>query len=1123
MKAFILLMLISVMQVSASVYSQNTLLNLSLNEVALEEVFQTIENQTEFKFLYKDDMIDVNRKVTVAMEQGRVEDILDEVLSGYPVTYKVLENNLIVITPKNIQSIQQQKMAKGQVVDKGGMGMPGVNVIIKGTTTGTTTDLDGNFQIEMPSPQVTLVFSFIGYTQQEIVADGKMMHVVLQEETLGLDEVVVVGYGTQKKVNVTGAVVSVDSKKIEDRPTENVLKSLQGTVAGVTIISRPGSTSINIRGRGSLGSSSPLYVVDGIEVSSDFFNNMEPSSIENISFLKDASSAAIYGAKAAYGVVLVTTKTGKKGQFKVTYNGSAGFQTPTYKPDVLNSWDYAQMYREAQKNSNPNISESDYTYSLEDIAKYKSGEDLDRYPNTNWFDEVLNDNALFTKHNVQFTGGGEKIKYAFGLGYMKDESLTPGEATDRYNFSSKTTADLKSWLTITSNVNFIYKKYDREKGPASMVEFLRVPPTQVARHSNGEWGSVRDHANAVAEQINANPLRTWAESGRANSDTKHFLGTMSAKVTPMKGLSITNQLGYRYWDYRGFSFQNKTAGVPLFLEPSAGILPGTSTDVNQMNMDWQYSEKLIYDGWANYEKTINDDHNISAMVGFHADSYTYKNLKVGRKDFGSNEMNGIGGGSGDPDKQIKTEGNVIEETSYSYFGRVSYNYQQKYMFEANFRADASSRFFNGNPWGYFPSFSLGWRLDQEDFLANADWLNSLKLRASWGRNGNIYNVGRYDTYATYNANGTVLVGGQVLPLLSEGRIASEELTWETTTTNNIGVDAIFGNGLLGLTLDVYERTTNDILIQPDDVPTETGLDNSSVPARNVGTIRNRGIELGLNHRKEFGDFSYSVGGNLSYNKNKIMDLGGVDQLTPSGYFVYKKGYSVGSFFMYEADGLYSTEDIANGNVIPNGSQIPEAGMVKYVDQKTEDTDGDGKPDAGDGIINGKDRVIVGGDVPEFTYGLNVELNYKNFSLSMVGQGVTGVKVYMDNEASQAFFNNSVPRKWQMDNWTPDNQDAQYPKLFTENDARYVSNTRASSYWLFNASYFRVKNITLSYNLPKDLTRQIGLDKVRVYVSTDNPFTIRGDKRMKDFDPERSSGRGAQLGMKTFTSGISVTF
>jgi TonB-linked SusC/RagA family outer membrane protein len=1094
--------------------AQTLKFNFSVKNASIKEVMNKIEKESDYYFYYDSDEIIIKHKVSGKFENSSILEILDQIFENTNLSYRIIDNYIAIIPDvEKMQNnaAQTQVVIKGYVRDHTGEPLPGVNVFEKvNPSNGVITGVDGSYSINVSSDQAVLTYSFIGFTNQEIQVAGRTtIDVTLVEEMTGLDEIVVVGYGTKKKVNLTGAVATIDGEALESRPTENILKSLQGTVPGVTIIDRPGGTQINIRGRGTFaGASSPLYIVDGIEVSSDFFNNLDPTIVENISFLKDAASASIYGAKAAYGVVLVTTKQGKSEKLNVTYNGSYGEQKATYIPDVLNSAQYAEMYRISEINSG--IDEANLRFSLEDIRKYKDGSDPDLYPNSNWFDLVLEPSAKFTKHSLNVSGGSEKVQYIFGLGYQRDESLTPGAATDRYNFLTKTSADLKDWLTVSSNVNFIYKKYNNSMGGASLTEFLRVPPTQVARHTDGNWGSIRNFRQATAEEINYNPLRRLMTRGRDNSGTKHFLGNVNAIIKPFDGFKFTNQLGYNYFDYRSFSFLNTVEGVPSYLNPGGGIIPGTDSDVNQMNNYWSYNEKLIYDGWINYDKIIHSVHNVGVMVGMHADSWHSKHMDVGRKMFPSNDMNAINGGSTDPDNQLTTYGSFNEETSLSYFGRATYNYDGRYLFEANFRADASSRFANVGKWGYFPSFSAGWRISEEVFMSNLSWLDNLKVRASWGKNGNIRNVGLYDTYDTFSGAGTVYNGGTVLPILIEGRISNPTLTWEKTTTTDLGFDLSIKNGLLGLTFDYYKRVTDDILVEQTDILPETGI--YSLPYKNVGMVDNSGIELALTHQRSFGDFSYNVGFNMAYMKNEITDLGdGIDKLPPSGYWINQVGHAIGSFYMYEADGLYSTDDIANGDVVEFGGYDIEAGMVKLVDQD------------GDGEITADDRTIVGSDVPDLTYGINIELHYKDFSLSALGQGISGVKVYMDNEASQAFFNSAVPRNWQLDHWTPDNQGARYPKLFKENDLRYQYNSIQSSYWLFNANYFRIKNITLGYSLPKHVINTIGLEKVRVFVSGDNLFTIRGDKRMEDFDPERSSGRGVQLGMKTYTGGVSITF
>ncbi len=1030
-----------------------------------------------------------------------------------------------MIADRGVETLQpgdrrEKQTVAGTVVDSNGDPVVGATIMEKGSSNGTVTDLDGNFTLQNVLPSATLTISFLGYKTVDLLVAGKsVVHVSMKEDVSTLDEVVAIGYGTQKKVNLTGAVASVDAQKLASRPSTNVLSTLQGAVSGVTVISRPGSTSLNIRGRGNLGASEPLYIVDGVEVTSSFFNAMDPNNIETVSFLKDASSAAIYGAKAAYGVVLVTTKSGKAGQLRISYNGLVGSQSPTYLPKTVNSVQYAEMYKQAELNSG--VSPENLTFTDEIIQKYRDGSDPDLYPNTDWFDLVLKKHSLMTKHNLQLSGGSEKFNYILGLGYMRNETLTPGEGTDRYNVSTKTSLDLKPWLNITSNVSFIYDKYNRKNGNINTINMLNVPPTQVAIQSNGEWGSIRNGKTATAEQINNNQLRNLREGGRGNSNTRRLLGTVAAELRLLEGLTVTNQIGYNYTDYRGFTFLNRKAGVPNFLSPTGAIVGGTASATNQMDQDWNYSEKLIYDGWANFRRTFKSVHELTAMAGVHADTYTYKRLTVGRKDFASNDMNDFTGGSTNPNNQLVTNrqgGDFYqEETMNSYFGRLGYTYAQKYLLEANFRADASSRFAKNGRWGYFPSFSAGWRVEQEAFMKRFTWIDALKLRASWGKNGNIKNIGLYDTYSTYSASNNIILGGEVMPILTEGRIGNTDLTWETTTTLDFGLDLNVKNGLLGLTVDYYNRLTDGILIQANDIMTETGLSTSQIPARNVGKVRNSGIELTLTHANRIGDLVYNLGFNMTYNKNRIVDLGDrVDQLPPSGYWVFKKGGSIGDFYMLEANGLYSEEDINSGKYVPYGQFKPGAGMVKYVDQPTENG-------VGDGVINDKDRVVVGNDVPKFTYGTTLDLSYKNFTLSVLGQGVTGVKVYIDYEGSQAFFDNSVPREWQLDNWTPENPNAIYPKLFVPASTNYKYNNYQSSFWLFNAAYYRIKNITLGYNLPQSILSKLSVSSARVYVSGDNLFTIRADHRMKDFDPEIASARGYQIGLKALTFGVSLEF
>jgi len=1131
MKAIVVLLLVTFIQAhSATGFSQEKQVNLKLKKASILEVISEIENQSDYKFFFSPNSIDIDKVVSVDIQEKDMVTVLEEVFGKNGVVYRIIDNQVILTTPTNVTTLtskQQTITVTGLVRDVNGDPLPGVNVFEKSNpTSGVITGIDGKYSIKVSSVETILSFSYIGFESQDVnVSSRNNIDITLVEEYTDLDEVVVVGYGTQKKVNLTGSVATIKGEQLESRPTNNVMKAIQGTVPGVTVVDRPGGTQLNIRGMGTFAGdadavdskSQPLYIVDGIEVSAGFFNLLDPATIESVNFLKDAASGAIYGAKAAYGVVLVETKSGEKGKAKVNYNGSFGSKKATVLPDVCDSWQYAEEYRKSQLNSGD--TEDMMLFSLDDIQKYKDGSDLDLYPNSDWFDIVLKPSAFFTRHNLQISGGAEKINYLFSVGYQRDEELVPGRGTDKYNFLLKTSSDVNDWLRLDASVNFVNKKFHRTTGNVSYTEMLRAKPTLTNKQSNGEWGSVLHHQEASAEDIGRNQQRKLEEAGRGNSSNRELLTNFGAVISPIKGLTITNQVGYNYWTNESFSFNNKMDGVPSFINPSKDPMAGVGT--NSMENRWYNSEKIIYDGWINYAKKI-DAHNLSIMAGMHADDWRYNYLKVGRKNFGSDDMSSINGGSTVPEDQITTEGYVLEESALSYFGRFNYDFNGKYLFEVNFRADGSSRFSKIGKWGHYPSFSAGWRISEESFMQSATWLDNLKMRASWGKNGNIKSSGRYATYDLFSSSGTVVNGGEIVNTVTEAQIANPDLTWEETETVDIGLDMTIKNGLVNLTFDYFNRYTDNVLVNKTDVPYEAGLPNT--PFVNMGQAKNNGIELAISHHKQIGDFSYDVGFNVAKINNEITDLGGVDQLAPeNNYFINKVGYAIPSFWGLEADGMYSTEDIANGDVIPYGSQIPEAGMLKYVDQLTEDTDGDGIPDKGDGVINSDDRKIIGQVYPDLTYGININLNYKNWSLSALGQGTSGADVYLDLEASMAFFNGNALREWHLDNWSPENQGAVYPKLYKPSDERTVYNQNYSSFWLFDADYFRVKNITLSYDIPSIILDKVGLEKVKIYVSGDNLFTFSAEKRMKDFDPERSSGRGVQLNMKTYTAGLSVSF
>lgn len=1034
------------------------------------------------------------------LKQNQVSLLL--IALAFPVS--VTTSSLYAATT-DVSITQQQKAISGVIFD-GAMNEPliGANVIVKGTTNGTVTDLDGKFTLEA-NPNDILVISSIGFKTIEIKAsEAAKGKIILSEDSQALDEVVIVGYGTQKKVNLTGAVASVSSEELKERVNTNVLASVQGQVPGVTIISRPGAApSINFRGRGNLGTSSPLFVIDGAIADATVFSALDPNTIESVSFLKDAASSAIYGSRAAYGVVMVKTKGGKEGDLKVNYNGYFGVKMATYTPKVLSSEWYARLANEAALNDNPN---AQVPYTDEMIQKFRDGSDPDMYPNTNWYDLVLDDVSTITKHSLSFSGGN-KVKYYTGLGYTFDDKFTPGANSNRYNLTTNISSDIKSWVSMRANINYIQDDNKSDKGGISYVELLTVPSTYVAKQSNGEWGSYEGGKPASTVNMLRNPLRKQNQGNWSKNKTTNTLLNLALDFKPVKGLVLTGEMIYKVYDYKGTTYDASTSKIKDF---KTGLeLNGSQTDESKMTYEWIEHNRLTYNGLANYEWS-NDKHSFNVLAGVSYEHYQYQKQKSYRKNFPTNNMTDLDGGSSAPN-DTGTEGGSNENKMLSYFGRVNYSFMDRYLLEANLRTDGSSRFHKDHRWGIFPSFSAGWRINQEAFMQDVSWINNLKLRASWGMLGNINNVGDYDYFSTYQQGGNYNFEDGIVNGIQEAKPANTTLGWEKVAITDVGLDFSIFNGLIDFTGDYYNKVTNDILLGYN-VPYEVGIYKDFKPSQNIGSVSNKGIEFGITHNKTIGDFSYSVGFNMSKNWNKITDLGASDPIYEDPW-IKKVGYAIGTFYGWRTDGLLSQEDIDSGNYVTDG-MTPQAGDIKYVD-----LNGDGKLDA-------EDKDFLACDVPDITYGININLRYKGFELSAFGQGVSGTKQYFWQEQAWAFSDNASPREYHLKRWTLDNPNpnAAYPRIYSRTSAHSTYNNRFSEYWLMNTDYFRIKTITLGYTFNKKTLEALKMDALKVYVAAENPFTIRADKRMEDFDPETGNGRGQDTrGISSIALGVNLTF
>lgn len=1087
--------------------------------LSYERAIQLIEQSSDYTFFYETTDLGQLQSRDFNCE-GSIEKVLQEMFAGSGISYQI-RGNEIILKPANrseVQATQQAKQitVKGTIKDNLGETVIGASVFEVGNSAnGTITDIDGHFTLVVPVG-AKLNVSYIGYASQiiEVKPGVTQYNITLKEDAQALSEVVVVGYGTQKKVNLTGSVASVSTNEIKDRVQTDVLSSVQGVVPGVTIISRPGAdASINFRGRGNLGTSAPLYVIDGVISTSSFFSNLDPNSIESISFLKDAASASIYGSRAAYGVVLVTTKQGKKERTNVSYSGYVSFDNPTYKPEYVNSAQYAELYNEALYNTNPAAGKYQ-GYSEEEIGWFRDGSKPDLYPNTDWNDLILDKNVVTTQHSLNVSGGSEKIRYYAGLGYVYRDKMIPGQDMNRYNLNLNMNADVTNWLTVKAGVKYIQRLNDRDCGAPNLASFAMVPSTFVARQSNGDWGTVNGGKLAESNFINNNPLRALSKNDWSKTKSENTMYDLGLDLKPFKGFTLSAQGSYRTSEYKSKSYTALQENAINYF--SGEEIVGTGNTVNKMSMDWQSSSTILYTTTARYDWS-KDIHSLNVLLGTSYEHYKFEQLTASRQDFPSDGLTDISGGS-TSGAGYKNGGSSAEYKMLSYFGRINYSLMDRYLFEVNLRTDASSRFHKTNRWGWFPSFSLGWRISEESFMKDIQWIDNLKIRGSYGTLGNINNVGNYDYFQNYASNYHYTFDDADAIGIVESKPANTSLGWEKVALTDFGIDAtLFGK--LDITADYYIKNTSNILLAYN-VPYETGI--SQKPSQNIGKVKNSGFEFAANYRGNLGQVKYTIGGNIATNRNRVVDMGNSNDLISGAShilkYILREGEPIGSYYGYQADGLYSQEEIDAGYYYTLGGVKPNAGDIKFVPQRENVEWGS--------AITADDRTIIGKDVPDFTYGVNLSLNYKNFEFSLFGQGVSGTDVAFDVYGVHPFFHGmDQPRKFHLKRWTEANPDpyAVYPRIYSASSPHTTYNRNFNSYHVFDADYFRIKTISLGYQVPDAVVKSWGLQSLKLFVTGENLFTLRADDRMEDFDPESASGVIYNLGTKSVAIGVNVSF
>ncbi len=1105
MLQFLLLATFAGSSLALTVDAQNALnqkLSIQVENQNMRQVLIELQKIANVRFTYSSAIIPSKQKVTVRAVNQPLSEILDQIFRQTPVRYKlvgkqiILQKAMLPAQPdaddrlnllENVMPDPDRNI-RGMVKDEGGEPLPGVSVMVKGTQRGTTTNMDGTFQVEIPDDQNTLVFSFVGYESKEIpVGSESIVDVVLNVDVKSLSEVVVVGYGTQKKVNLTGSVSVVSGEELTRRPVGQTSTALAGTVPGLTVTQRSGqpgrdNSSLRIRGVGTIGDSNPLVIVDGVEAN---INVIDPNEIETISVLKDASSAAIYGSRAANGVILITTKRGSEKGFSVNYNTYMGWQAPTDMPEIVNGLDHMNLINEAYTNTGRSP-----LYTEQQVQEYMAGRatNPDRYPDTDWQKLTMTESGFMQSHYVGVTGGTDKVRILGSLGYFDQDGIIPNTSFKRYNLRINTDAKITDKLSTSMDI-FLQRRDLVE--PAVGTDYVfhwmrRIPANQAGVLSTGQYGEGwnGDH-----------PLGKARDGGLTRENEISSIINLSVKYQPTKWLTGSLMYSPKFGLPYKKKFMNtlqtyRWDGSPSFATPVRNSLEET------MNRTWYNNLRAT----IAVDKSINNVHNFNILAGYQQEDQINKKLLAYREVFLLPDYQEINSGNRENER---TEGTSSHWALNSFFGRINYNFKEKYLFEANARYDGSSRFAKGNKYAVFPSFSAGWRIIEEPFMrALSSTITDLKLRASWGRLGNQNLVDASGNSILYPFAAFVGIGNSNYSFDNVNRtgaslneMANSKIKWETTTVSNIGLDLTMWNNF-NFSFEYYQRRTTDILLRLD-IPTMIGL---TAPYQNAGVVENKGWDMSASYRNKAGDLTYGVAVNLSDVKNKVVDMRGVFR---SDRQVNNEGYPIGSFFGYVADGFFqSAVEVADhakqfGNVA--------AGDIRYTDFNN------------DGVLNNLDQRIIGSPIPRYTYSTNIDLGYKGFDLSIFFQGVGKADGYLTGHGIMPFFEGSTIQEYMRDSWRPDNTGAEFPRLaFNE-----TNNIQNSSFWLRDASFLRLKNLQLGYNFPKSWLKD-RVQKLRLYASGQNLLTF--DNFYPGFDAEAPVGNaGWYPQMKVFTVGLDVRF
>lgn len=1099
MRLWTLLSFICAAQIyAADIHSQKSVVHIMQNSLTLQELISEIEKQTDYLFVYSKNDIDLNRQVSVKEQDQDVHTILNNVFEKSDIAY-TFNNTYISLRKKTeLNSLPQQdsKLVTGQITDPSGEPIIGANIVEKGTTNGTITDMDGRFQLNV-SPSAVLLISYVGYKSTEMpVGNQSKLTIQIEEDTERLSEVIVVGYGTAKKSDLTGAISSLKGDNLTTRSTQQLSTALQGQMAGVQVTRSSGepgaSASIRVRGVTTLSNNDPLVIVDGVPSS---LNDVIASDVETMTVLKDAASASIYGSRAAAGVILITTKRAKESQYSFDYNYEYAIDKPTTKPKNGDVIDWMNIQNEVKWNDGSSDPYSQY--SQEKINSWLSNNATDpyHYPNVDWVNLLLKSSTSHEQHSLSISGGNEKLRTKSSINYQKGDGYYENKSYER--FAGRVNNDYKITNWLNANIDLDFSK-SNSINPAEINAIYwayLVSPYYNAKWEDGRYADTKDGAN---------PLAGLQQGGRNKTNYYKFGGKAQLDFKPFKGLTLTALLAPRFSFTNGKKFSR---AVPVYYENGAMTYMQSHKTTN-LNETRNKDNSMTYQFYGNYQNNWGD-HSFSAMVGYEGYAYEWENLGASRTNYKLDTYPYLNIG---PEDYQYNSGSAGHNAYESYFGRLMYSYKNKYMVQGNVRTDGSSRFAKDFRWGTFYSMSAGYVMSEESWFKN-NIVDYLKIRGSIGQLGNERIGSEFPYQAAISFGNSYMYdksSQSVTALQNAAQVyyAFENITWETTTTYGVGIDMNMFNNRLRFTGDYYYKKTSDMLLTLG-FPSYAGF---SAPSQNAGDMYTKGWDVELGYSGEIGEFTYSVSANLSDYRSKMGYLG--DKRTINGNQIYEEGSYYNEWYMYKTDGLFYTDaDLidANGKKYPTLTANDKAGNIKYVDVD------------GDGVINADDKVRLGNSLPEYLYGGNATLGWKNFDFSLSFQGVGHQRVLFNSAWIQPLKEQwgAVPELvlgnyWSRHNTDEQNLKAKYPRLTYTNTTNTYS---GSDYWLFNGGYFRMKNITLGYTLPQDLISKAWMKNLRLYLSINDLPAI--SNYPKGWDPER--GATSDFISTSFILGVNVKF